>query len=165
MTAPVAIEPGCHFDHGTAIHFEQDKRRCVLTDTLYGLCDDEALSYTIQAWAKLQPRLAKSRREPGQLYFPAACTHVFQKYWDYLNDPVQHPDCCETEFTKDAIHEMASALSIDSEAPDKSCRIDFLAATSRKCPIRDATDYWSQGVAVTGSGGPAPGQDSHKIDT
>jgi hypothetical protein len=86
MTATVAIEPGCHFDHGTAIYFEQDKRRCVLTDTPYGLSDDEALWYTLQAWAKFQPRLAKPRREPGQLYFPAVYTHVFQKYWNYLNE-------------------------------------------------------------------------------
>jgi hypothetical protein len=93
MSAVIAIEPGCHFDHGTAIFFEQDKRHCVLTDTLYGLSDNEALWHTLQAWAKFQPRLAKPRCDPGQLYYPAAYTHVFQKYWDHLNDPAKHPDC------------------------------------------------------------------------
>jgi hypothetical protein len=179
MTATVVIEPGCHFDHGTAIYFEQDKRRCVLTDRLYGLSDDEALSHTLQPWAKFQPRLAKPRREPGQIYFPAAYTHVFQKYSDYLNDPVQHPDCHETEFTKDGMREMVSALSsmnlssfepkVDAEAPDNSCRVALLAATSRKCPIQDATDYWcprnAQVESGTVQGGPAPGQDSHNVGT
>jgi hypothetical protein len=42
-TATIAIEQGCQFDHGTAIFFEQDKLRCALTDTLFGLSDDEAL--------------------------------------------------------------------------------------------------------------------------
>jgi hypothetical protein len=130
-------------------------------------------------WAKFQPRIAKPRSEPGQLYFPAAYTHVFMKYWDYVNDPVQHPDCCETEFAKDAMTEIASALSrmdlshfeplVDAEAPDKACRTAFLAATSRKCQIQDATDYWNQGPgqeeAGTVSGGSALGQDSHNVDT
>jgi hypothetical protein len=176
MSAVVAIEPCCHFDHGTAIYFSQEKRRCVLTNTLYGLTDDESLSYTLQAWAKFQPRLAKPRCEPGQLYYPAAYTHVFQKYWDHLDNPTSHPNCDESEFTKDAMNEFAQALSgmnlrmfepkVDAEADDKSCHVAQNAAISRCCPIQDATDYWGGQVeAVTGSGGPAPGQDRHNVDT
>jgi hypothetical protein len=176
ISTVIAIEPGCHFDHGTAIYFTQEKRRCLLLDTLYGLSDDEALWYTLQALAKFQPRLASSRTEPGQLYNPAAYTHVFLKYWDYLNDPVQHPQCDESDFTKDAMHEFAAALSsmnlssfepqVDSEASDKSYRIAHNAAVFRLCPVQDAIDYWgSQEEAATGSGGSAPGQDSGNVDT
>jgi hypothetical protein len=93
-----------------------------------------------------------------------------------LGDPVKHPDCNETEFTKDAMVQFASARSsmdlssfmplVDAEAPDKSCRVAHTAALSRRCPIQDATDYWvSPEEAVTGLGGPAPGQNSHNVDT
>jgi hypothetical protein len=123
--------------------------------------------------------VAKPRVEPGQLYYPAQYTHVFQKYWDYLNDPVKHPDCSESEFTKDAMSVMASALSamdfshfeppVDAEASEKSYRVAFLAATSRKCPIQDATDYWSprnaQVESDTDLPDSAPDQDSHNVDT
>jgi hypothetical protein len=133
LTATIAIEPGCHFDYETGIFFEQDKRRCVLSETLFGLTPDEALWYTMQSWAKFQPRLNKPRLVPGQLYYPAVYSHVFEKYWDYLNDPLQHPDCSETDHTKNSMHEMASALSSmslqgweplgESEAPEKSSRV------------------------------------------
>jgi hypothetical protein len=74
---------------------------------------------------------------------------------------VKHPDCSETEFTEDAMTEMASALAnmdlssfepfADAEAPEKSCRIAQTAALSRRCPIQDVTDYWvSPEEAVTG---------------
>jgi hypothetical protein len=110
------------------------------------------------------------------IYFPAAYTHVFEKYWDYLNDPVKHLDCSETELTKDAMSELASALStmdlshfipkVDAEAPDKSCRIAYPAAVSRKCPIQDATDYWGgRSSQDTVSGGSAPGQGGYSVDT
>jgi hypothetical protein len=52
ISAVIAIEPGCHHDHGTAIFFQQDKRRCLLVETLFGLTDDEALWFTLQSWAK-----------------------------------------------------------------------------------------------------------------
>jgi hypothetical protein len=72
--------------------------------------------------------------------------------------------------------EFASALSqmdlssfipeVDAESPDKSCRIAHDAATSRKCPIQDATDYWlSQEEAATVSDGSAPGQDGQNVGT
>jgi hypothetical protein len=176
LSALIAIEPGAHSDHGTAISFTRDKRRCLLLDTLYGLSDDEALWYTLQSWAKSQPRLARPRSEPGELYFQAQYTHVFKKYWNSLNDPVKHPECNETEFAKDAMTGFASALANmdlssfiplpDAEAPEKSCRIAQTAALSRRCPIQDATDYWvSPEESVTGSGGSAPGQDVHNLDT
>jgi hypothetical protein len=181
LSAITAIEPGCHHDHGCAIYFQQDTRRCLIMDTLFGLSDDEALWYTLQAWAKFQPRLARPRSEPGKLYFPSAYTHVFTKYWDYLNAPLLHPDCCETDFTKAAMREMTSALGEtdlsafipepDVEADDKSCCIAQTAALSRRCPIQDAADYWSppqdngRSSQATVQGGSAPGQDVHNVDT
>jgi hypothetical protein len=177
-TATIVIEKGCHKDHGTAIFFEQGTRRCLLTDTLYGLTDDEALWYTMQAWAKFQPRKAKPRQDPG-LYYPAEYSHVFQKYWDVLNDPVTHPNCDESDHTKRSMREMATALKpmsldsleplVDAEASDKSCRVPHNAALSRRCPIQDAVDYWqpveAQVECVTDLGGPAPVQDCHNVDT
>jgi hypothetical protein len=119
----------------------------------------------------------KPRREPGQIFFPAQYTHVFQKYWHCLNDPLSHQDCSESDFTKAAMHEFASALStmdlssfepqVDAEASDKSCRIASDAAISRLCPIQDAIDYWNPGMghveAVTGQGGSALDQGGHNL--
>jgi hypothetical protein len=109
--AVISIEKGAHFDHGTAIYFTQDKRRCLLLDTLYGFTDDEALWYRLSSWARFQPRLAKPRKDPSHLCFPAVYLHVFEKYWDYLNAPLTHPDCSESDFTKAAMNEFTSALS------------------------------------------------------
>jgi hypothetical protein len=105
---------------------------------------------------------------------PAAYTHVFQKYWDYLNNPLAHPDCCESDFTKAAMYEFASALSqmdlssfapeVDVKLPDESCRVAHDAAVSRRCPIQDAVDYWLRSEeAATVSGGSAPGQGGHNV--
>jgi hypothetical protein len=58
----------------------------------------------------------------------------------------------------------------DAEAPEKSLRIASLAALSRRCPIQDATDYWSsiqeqaQEESVTAEHGFAPTQDVHNVD-
>jgi hypothetical protein len=175
-SASLTIEPGCHFDHGTAIYFTQEKRRCLLLDTLYGLTDDESLWYTLQSWAKFQPRLALPCSEPGKLYYPAAYTHVFQKYWNFLDNPLSHPDCSESDFTKDAMNEYATAVSqmdlshfipeVDAEASDNACRIAHDAAVSRRCPIQDAVNYWvSPEEAATDSGGSAPNQGGHNVDT
>jgi hypothetical protein len=111
------------------------------------------------------------RKEPGQLYFLAACSHVFEKYWDYLNDPQTHPDCSESDFTKAAMSEFASALSqmnlssfdplVDAEAKQSSLDIAQEAAMSRLCIVQDATDYWygeDRTSPDTGLGGPAPDQ-------
>jgi hypothetical protein len=178
-SSTIAIEKGCHGDHGSAIFFEQEVRRCTISSTLYGLTDDEAFWYTMQAWAKFQPRLAKPRQDPGLLSYPAEYTHVIQKYWDVLSDPITHPDCNKTDHTKSSMREMASALrnmdssswepQVDAEASEKSYRVSRIAALSRRCPIRDAADYWnpveSQVEAVTDLGGPAPSQDGHNVDT
>jgi hypothetical protein len=133
----------------------------------------------MQAWAKFKPRLAKPRRDPGLLYYPAEYTHVIQKYWDVLNDPLQHPDRDESDHTKESMSEMVAALKsmqlsswepkVDAEASEKSCRVYRNAALSRRCPIQDATDYWlpveAQAECATDLGGPAPGQDSHNVHT
>jgi hypothetical protein len=68
-SATIAIEKGCHNDHGTAIFFEQETRRCLLRQTSYGLSNDEVLWYTMQAWALFQPRPAKPPQDPGMLMF------------------------------------------------------------------------------------------------
>jgi hypothetical protein len=164
VSAIIAIEKGCRHDHGTSILFQQDTQRCLLTDTLYGLSDDEALWFTLQSWAKFQPRKLRPRSDPGQLYLPSAASHIFEKYWSHLNEPLSHPGSAqESEHVKDSMYEVAKGLSDmdlsqftplpDVESDEKSCRIATQAALSRRCPIQDAADYWnppgSQGVAVT----------------
>jgi hypothetical protein len=80
MTAVMAIEKGCHSEYGIAILFQQEKRRCLLLDTLIGPHgDSEAFWYTMMLWSMFQPRAATPRSEPGQLYYPAAATHNVEK--------------------------------------------------------------------------------------
>jgi hypothetical protein len=181
VSAVMAIEKGCRADYGLSVFFQQEKRRCLIVDTIIGACSDEdAFWYTMLLWASFQPRFASPRSEPGQLYYPAAATHVIEKYWDYLNDSLTHPDSNESEFTRKSMHYYANALRsmdlcsfeplVDSEAPDKACRIATIAAASRRLPIQDARDFWEPpGNAPeecgTDSGGPAPSQDSHNVDT
>jgi hypothetical protein len=178
-SATVAIEKGDHGNHGTAIFFEQGVYRCLVAKTLFGLTDDEALWFTMSTWAKFQPRRAKPRQDPGLLFYPAQYSHVFEKYWDCLHDPLQHPDCNESDHTRSYTQEMASALAsmtleswepqVDAEANEKSCRVAHFGALSRRCPIHDAADYWLPGHAqessVTDSGGPPPVQDRYNVDT
>jgi hypothetical protein len=112
ISAVMAIEKGCHNEYGLAVYFQQEKRRCLLLETLTGnYSDSEAFWYTMMMWDKFQPRAATPRSEPGQLYYPAAATHIIQKYWDYLNDPLACPDCSESDFTKAAMSHFAAALS------------------------------------------------------
>jgi hypothetical protein len=130
MTATMAIEKGCHGDYGVAIFLQQEKRRCLHLGTI--LCaqsDEDAFWFTMMMWALFQPRSATPRSEPGQLYYPASATHIVTKYWHYLDNPLRHPDCNESEFTKNAMKYYAEALShmdlssyepaVDSEAPEK----------------------------------------------
>jgi hypothetical protein len=101
-------------------------------------------------WAQFQPRLSKPRRDPGLLYCPPEYSHVFEKYWDVLNDPTQHPDQDMSSHSRDSMSAMAEALSVmeldnwipqpDTEAPEKSQRIARTAALSRRCPIQDSND-------------------------
>jgi hypothetical protein len=101
----------------------------------------------MQAWAKFQPRSAKPRIDPGQLYYPAEFTHVVEKYRDVLNDPISHPDSSsESDHAKSSMSEMASTLSsmfleswepqVDAEASEKPCRVSHNGALSRRCPIK-----------------------------
>jgi hypothetical protein len=110
-SATIAIEKGAHEERGTAIFFEQGVHRCLLTRRLYRVSEDEALWYTTKDWAEFQPKRSARRQDPGQLYYPAEYTHVFQKYWDLLNDRTQHPDCSESDHTKSSMQYMAAGLS------------------------------------------------------
>jgi hypothetical protein len=84
-------------------------------------------------WAQFQPRLSKPWLDPGLLFYPAEYTHIFEKYWDVLNDPTQHPDGVESSHSFSSMKEMAVALASmvldswepqpDSVAPEKSQRI------------------------------------------
>jgi hypothetical protein len=151
-SATIAIEKGVHGEHGTAIYFEQGARRCLLTRRIYGISDEDTLWYVMKDWAQFQPRLSKPRLDPGMLYYLPEYSHVFEKYWDVLNDPTQHPDQDMSPHSRSSMSAMATALSVmvldswipqpDSEVSEKSQRIARTAALSRRCPIMDAVDYW-----------------------
>jgi hypothetical protein len=151
-SATIAIEKGTHDEHGTAIYFEQGPRRCLLTRRIYGLPDEDTFWYVMKDWAQFQPRLSKPRQVPGQLFYPPEYGHFFEKYWDVLNDPLQHPDCTDSAHSRDSMRAMSEALSEmdleqwtplpDTEVSEKSQRIARTAALSRRCPIMDAVDYW-----------------------
>jgi hypothetical protein len=151
-SATIAIEKGVHEERATAIFFEQGVHRCLLTRRLYKVSEDEALWYTMKDWAEFHPKRSARRQDPGQLYYPAEYTHVFQKYWDFLNDPTQHPDCSESDHTKSSMQYMAAALSemnlenwqpqLSDVSPEKSQRVAHDAALSRRYPIHDSVDYW-----------------------
>jgi hypothetical protein len=104
-------------------------------------------------WAQFQPRLSKPRLDPGQLYYPPEYGHLMEKYWDVLNDPIQHPDQDMSAHSRDSMIAMAEALrpmtldnwtpQPDTEVSEKSQRVARTAALSRRCPIMDAHDYWS----------------------
>jgi hypothetical protein len=177
MTATMSIEKGCHGEYALGIFFQQEKRRCLLTETLIGQYDDvETFWYTMMMWAKFQPRAATPRKEPGQLYYPAAATHIIEKYWDFLNDPIQHPDCTESDFTRVAMTHFAEALSVmdlssfkpavDAEASEKAWRAASKAALSRTLPIQDAPDFWGSNTRMesrSSSGTDGPSQEGSSV--
>jgi hypothetical protein len=155
IEAVLSLVKGIHHDHGAAVYFTQEKRRCLLLDTLHGLSDEEALWYTLSMWDKFQPRLANPRKDPGQSYYTDEFSHVSEKYWDTLDNPLSHPDCSESDFTKAAMTECTSALSqtdlsgfeplVDAEAKQSSLDIAQEAAISRLCIVKDAVDFWYGG--------------------
>jgi hypothetical protein len=101
------------------------------------------------------------------LYYQAEFSHVFEKYWNVLDDPQSHPDSSESNFTKAAMTQYTSALSqmnlssfeplVDAEAKQSNVDIAIDAAISRLSIIQDACDFWNgRSSQDTGSGGPAP---------
>jgi hypothetical protein len=150
-------------------------------ERIYDLSDEDTFWEVMKDWAQFQPKLSKPRVDPGLLFFPAEYTHMFEKYWDYLDDPTKHPDVDPSTQYFSSMQRYAEALSSmdlsgfipqpDAEAPEKSQRVAGLAALSRRCPIQDATDYWltpqdqAQDESVTEQYGFAPAQDVHNADT
>jgi hypothetical protein len=109
--ATIAIEKGVHDERATAVFFEQGVHRCLLTRRIQGASADEALWLAMKDWAEFQPKRSSRRSDPGQFFYPAEHTHVFQKYWDFLNDPLQHRDSeYESDRTKSFMYDMARAF-------------------------------------------------------
>jgi hypothetical protein len=106
---------------------------------------------------------------PGQLYYPAVYSHVFEKYLEYLHDLPSHPDfASESTFCQEQMNRFSEALSmmdlsafephVSAEADDKAVQVSEEAAISRLRPIQDGLDFCGlHGGAVTGSGAPSPG--------
>jgi hypothetical protein len=90
---------------------KQGPRRCLLTRRVDGISDEDTIWYVMKDWAQFQPRLSKPRQVPGQLYYPPEYSHILEKYWNVLNNPVQHPDCVESLHSRDSMRAMTAALS------------------------------------------------------
>jgi hypothetical protein len=146
-SATIAIEKGVHDDYGTAILFEQANRRCLITRRILRESEENTFWQVMKDWAQFEPRLARPRKEAGQIFYPSAFSHMFEAYWDFIQAPSQE------EATSESMARCASAASQldfsdctplpDVEAPEKSQRVSFSGALSRRCPIQDANDYWS----------------------
>jgi hypothetical protein len=154
MSAVMAIESGAHSEFGAAILFTQENRRCLLLETLHVESEADALWYTMLRWARFQPRATRPKSDAGQLFYPAAYSHVFEKYWDVLEQPLAHEDVAsESFFTKACMQKYAAALRghklpqtplVDSEAPEGCQIIAKQAAWSRLCMIQDAHNFWAE---------------------
>jgi hypothetical protein len=81
------LKKGFSGEHGTAILFEQENRRCLLTRRFYDSSDETVFWLTLKDWAEFEPRLAKTRVDAGQVYYPAAYSHIVEQYWDFLHRP------------------------------------------------------------------------------
>jgi hypothetical protein len=147
-SATIAIEKGIYGEHGTAILFEQENRKCLLTRRLYGLSDETVFWRTMKDWADFEPRLAKTRSDAGQVYYPAAYSHLVEQHWDYLHRPRIEdaiPDHVPMEKYASAAARLPFTLDmlVDAEAPEKSQEIAYAGAMSRRCVVQDAQDFWS----------------------
>jgi hypothetical protein len=115
MSAIMAIPKGVHDYFGTAILFTQENRRCLLLDTLHKRSEEDALWHTMSSWARFQPRTLRPKSDSGQLYYPSEYSHVFEHFWDVLEQPLAHPNSAsESDFTKKCMQEYAAALLHDS---------------------------------------------------
>jgi hypothetical protein len=151
----VAIEKGVHSEFGTAILFTQENGRCLHLDTLHGLSEDEALWFKLRAWARFQPRATRPRTDTGLMFYQAVYLHVFEMYWDVLENPLVHPEAAgESDFTKACMSDSQAALDglsltaplVDSEAPEGCQFVAKQAAVSRLCMVQDVPDKWAEMV-------------------
>jgi hypothetical protein len=177
-SATIAIEKGIHDDYGTAILFEQANRRCLITRRTIleeGQTEEDTFWQVMKDWAQFEPRLARPRKEAGQIFYPSAFSHMFEAYWDFIQAPSQEVATSEpmARYASAAAQlDFSGCIPLpDVEAPEKSQRVSSSGALSRRCPIQDANDYWSspqeqaQEECVTVLHGLAPVPDVHNVDT
>jgi hypothetical protein len=179
-SATIAIETGVHGEYAAPIFFEQSSRRCLITLRLFETCDEYELSdekafwNVMREWANFDPRLARQRKNAGQLFYPAEYSHMFEQHWDFIQAPrVENaPSPTAGKYASAAAQLVFTGTPlVDSEAPDKSSRIARSGAMSRRYPVQDAQDYFSrpqeqaQEECVTVANGFAPGPDVHNVDT
>jgi hypothetical protein len=173
-SATISVESGVHGEHGVAIFFEQKTRRCLLTERILKLSDEDTFWHVMKLWARFEPRSACPRKDAGQLFYPAAYSHMFEQYWDFLHAPTQE-DALDDNMGRYASAAARLVFSqnalVDAEAPVKSLRIAASGAMSRRYPVQDAQDYFSspqeqaQEECDTVKNGFAPGPDVHNVDT
>jgi hypothetical protein len=156
LEATVAIMQGVHHGHGTAVFLKQESRRCLLLDTTHGLADEDALWHTLMPWSEFQPRKKIPRQEPGKLYYPPVFSHVFEKYWERLENLEERPEfsqespfpqACMTRFSAALANLDCSAFTplVTAEAKRLQVVTAEEAAISRLLPVQDGYDFWGLG--------------------
>jgi hypothetical protein len=172
-SATIAIESGVYGEYGVAIFFEQKSRRCLITERILGLSDEEVFWKVMKTWAEFEPRQARPRRSAGQLFYPAAYSHMFEQHWDFIQAPKTEDAYCVPagRYASAAARLVfTDAPLVDAEAPDKSSQIALSGALSRRYPVQDAQDYFSspqeqaQEECDTVANGFAPDSDVHNVD-
>jgi hypothetical protein len=93
-----------------------------------------------------QQRLAKTRVDAGQVYYPAAYSHMVEQHWDFLHSPRSEDSENEPmgKYASAAAARLRFSLDmlVSEEAPDKLQESAYAGAMSRRCPVQDAQDYW-----------------------
>jgi hypothetical protein len=177
MSAVVAVEEGFQGDHGWAVVFQQEPRRCLLLDTADGLTKEEAMWVALSSWATFQPRQNTPRSKPGKLHYQDEASHVFQAFWDHLGNLPPAPgfgDC--SPVCQQCMVQFSGALSTRydcrgwdtlpvADAPEKLARIAKDAAISRVRPIADGPNQWVMHRSSTVTGGPASSSDGSIVGT
>jgi hypothetical protein len=100
----------------------------------------------MKLWAEFDPRAAKPRTQAGQLYYPAAYSHMVELYWDFLHAPTQEEAGEDKNLGKYASAaarlRFSENMLVDAEAPEHSLKIASFGALARRYPVHDAQDYW-----------------------
>jgi hypothetical protein len=93
-------------------------------------------------WANLKPRKKQPRQMPGQLFYRAEFSHVFEKYWNHLASLGEHPEVCqESEFTQGRMKHSSSALSrLDLADFTPACRLKPGNRILRPSKMRQSVD-------------------------
>jgi hypothetical protein len=68
--ATIAVVEGKQQDRGYAVFFEQNNRRCLVLDTMYGYMTEEVFWTAMTKWVNFRPQPDHPRKDPGSFSIP-----------------------------------------------------------------------------------------------